>query len=234
MKKNILPLLFVIWGVWGFCQNVDLIKRANLFDQNRGYVEEEEATGEEIDTEKEIKLPSGMPVLDGIVVIGNYKKAIFTYHSKEKKKKVSEYHGVGDKFGEAVLKEITPEYVVLLFDGKKYKLYPDTKLKAKKSSTNYSGVVKTERKTTAGRGNSKIISRTGSEKRGTTAKRKIPAPKPMKFDRHINQSKINPPKKNTKTPSARSNPFSGTSRPKPSTTGKKSGAKPNTRIKTPF
>ncbi len=117
-----------------FAQNIDFIKKANLFDENRGYIEE---SGEEVDTEKEVKLPVNMPVLDGIIIIKDYKKAIFTYYDKEKKKKVSAYHSVGDKFANAILKELTSEYVVLLFDGKKYKLYPDTKLKAKKTSGRY-------------------------------------------------------------------------------------------------
>ncbi len=130
--RFLIALVMLQFVFYGFSQNVDLIKKANLFDENRGYMEE---TGEEIDTEKEVKLPVDMPVLDGIAIIGNYKKAIFTYYDKEKRKKVSIYHSVGDKFANASLKEITPEYVILFFDGKQYKLYPDTKLKAKRSGS---------------------------------------------------------------------------------------------------
>ena len=136
--RFLIALVMLQFVFYGFSQNVDLIKKANLFDENRGYMEE---TGEEIDTEKEIKLPANMPVLDGIAIIGNYKKAIFTYYDKEKRKKVSVYHSVGDKFANASLKEITPEYVILFFDGKQYKLYPDTKLKAKKSGGHSSAPV---------------------------------------------------------------------------------------------
>ena len=234
MKKSILPLIFLLWGIWGFCQNVDLIKKANLFDQNRGYIEEEEAAGDEIDTEKEVKLPAGIPVLDGIAVIGNYKKAIFTYHSKKEKRKVSEYHGVGDEFGKAVLKEITPEYVVLLFGGKKYKLYPDTKLKTKKTTGTYSTVT-AETKTSKRQGGSKVVSRTGSKKTTVSPRANVPAPKPMKFNRMIDSSKIQKQKTVTKSKArnTRSNPFSGGSRPKQAPS-KKSGSKSNTRIKTPF
>ena len=124
--KVISLFILLLFSLSVFAQNVNLIKQANLFDQNRGYVE---ASGDEIDTEKDVKLPSQMPVLDGIFIAGDFKKAIFTYYDKEKRRKVSVYHSIGDTFGGAVLKEITKDYVLLVFEGKKYKLYPDTKYK---------------------------------------------------------------------------------------------------------
>ncbi len=141
MKVISIFILF-LFSLSVFAQNVNLIKQANLFDQNRGYVE---ASGDEIDTEKDVKLPSQMPVLDGIFIAGDFKKAIFTYYDKEKRRKVSVYHSIGDKFGGAVLKEITKDYVVLVFEGKKYKLYPDTKYKmrnVKKYTSSQPAVVK--------------------------------------------------------------------------------------------
>ncbi len=139
--KMLIILITLQFAVYGFSQNVDLIKKANLFDENRGYTEE---TGEEIDTEKEVKLPSNMPVLDGIAVIGNYKKAIFTYYDKNLKRKISACHSPGEKFAGASLKEVTPEYVILVFDGKQYKLYPDTKFKAKKAGNRTTKKIKSE------------------------------------------------------------------------------------------
>ena len=131
--KYIFTLISVLFAMQCFSQNVDLIKKANLFEQDRGYVEK---SGEEVDTEKVVDLPKNMPVLDGIIVIKDYKKAIFTYYDKDKRKRVSAYHSSGEKFCDAVLKKITPDYVVLYYGGKEYKLYPDTKLKAKNSHVN--------------------------------------------------------------------------------------------------
>ncbi len=128
--KYIFMLISVLFTMQCFSQNVDLIKKANLFEQDRGYVEK---SGEEVDTEKVVDLPKNMPVLDGIIVIKDYKRAIFTYYDKDKRKRVSVYHSSGEKFCDAVLKKITPDYVLLYYGGKEYKLYPDTKLKAKNS-----------------------------------------------------------------------------------------------------
>ena len=161
----------------GFGQNVDLIKKANLFDENRGYTEE---TGEEIDTEKEIKLPANMPVLDGIVVIGNYKRAIFTYYDKDKKRKVSAYHSPGEKFADASLKEVTPDYVILVYGGKQYKLYPDTKLKAKKTGNNSTRRVMNE------------YPRPSVSKKPAKREAQIVSRKPVSSRKHIRPPRLRP------------------------------------------
>ncbi|GEM_PF-2133865 len=132
MKRLIALVSILFLGTTVYAQNIKLIKTANLFDENRGVVEE---SGDEVDAEKEVKLPANMPVLDGIMVAGKYKRAIFTYYDKEKRKKISRPHKEGDKFGGAFLKKITPEYVLLVFDSTGYKLTPDVKLKKGSSRT---------------------------------------------------------------------------------------------------
>ena len=141
---------------------MDLIKKANLFEQDRGYVEK---SGEEVDTEKVVDLPKNMPVLDGIIVIKDYKKAIFTYYDKDKRKRVSAYHSLGEKFCDAVLKKITPDYVLLYYGGKEYKLYPDTKLKAKNS----------HKKRTSYNVNTRVTPQRRPVNKKTTNSRKSPA-----------------------------------------------------------
>ncbi len=237
-------LVFVMANVFAFGQNVNYIKKMNLFDPNRGYVEEK---GEEVDTEKEIKLPSNMPVLDGIFIDGNYKRAIFTYYDKKKKKKISMYHSPGEKFADAVLNEITPEYVFLYFGGKKYKLYPDTKLKAKKSS-GYSPAVARNVSSPTPRPSKKVVSRrTSSKKKKAARKPNIRKVKRNFYNnrtrRRPTNNKVRAVRRNTKrntpkkrTPrksvntSGRSNPFVGGAKPR------KPSPKPNTNRsgKTPF
>ncbi len=222
----------IVATFWGFSQNIDLIKKANLFDENRGYVEE---NAEEVDTEKEIKLPSKMPVLDGIVIIKGYKRAIFTYYDNKKKRKVSAYHSPGDKFAGASLKEITPEYVLLVYDGKKYKLYPDTKLKAKKTGSHSSRPVMggyTPPPPKPSTNSAKTVSRSSSKaKSGRSFKRPVTSrsksSRSVRSTRSINKSRN--VKKRPVSSKGGSNPFAGGRVKTPPTKKNK-----NKRINTPF
>ncbi|BBB32972.1 hypothetical protein TTHT_1464 [Thermotomaculum hydrothermale] len=241
MKGFILALL-IIFSFQAYSQNVDLIKKGNLFDPDRGYTEE---AGEEVDTEKEVKLPSNIPVLDGIVVINDYKKAIFTYYDKEKKRKISKYHSVGEKFADASLKEITPDYVILVFDGKQYKLYPDTKLKAKKSR-GYSGGSPRTTYTPPPKTTSQVVSRSPVKStKKVKPKKPFMKPRPTFNRRRPVTSKVKPTRvlrptsrnKNTNhrrktnvgsSGSQRSNPFVGGGRLSKPTPNKTQGKRTNT------
>ena len=108
-------------------QTADSIIKKNLFDPKRGQAEAlDDTTGpvEEV-------LPKDIPILDGIVTIGNYQRAIFRYKDDKSHKMVSGSFKKGDNCRTAKILQILPNEVTIAFAGKRYKMTVDSKNKMK-------------------------------------------------------------------------------------------------------
>ncbi len=103
-------------------QTVDVIIDSNLFDPNRGVNMSEQAVQAQEET-----LPRDLPLLDGIVVIGDYKRAIFRYKNEETRKLENKIVRIGEDVGDARLTEIRQKEVSIVFQGTQYKLTVDSK-----------------------------------------------------------------------------------------------------------
>ncbi len=116
-------IICLILGTVGvLAQSADQIVQGNLFDPDRGAIEETEATGPVED-----ELPRDIPVLDGIVTIGDYQRAIFRYQDPETRKMESNAISLGDSFGGAKLLEMSTDWVMISFQGSRYRLTVDSK-----------------------------------------------------------------------------------------------------------
>lgn len=152
MNKVLFIVFTMILFQLTFAQDVDVIIKKNIFDPKRGTEEKVENTDTEIVKEE---LPKDMPILDGIMTVGKYKKAIFRYKDDKTRKLVSINVSEGEKVGDATVKEISKDFVIVYFNGKSYKVNVDSKYdlgnSPKHSGTNYtsapSSVAVTETKT---------------------------------------------------------------------------------------
>jgi hypothetical protein len=123
MKTINLLLLILFVSIPAISQTADEIIKKNLFDPRRGQAETVEDTSEPV----EESLPKDIPILDGIVTIGNYQRAIFRYRDEKSHKVVSGSFKTGDNCTTAKIVQILPEEVTIVFDGKKYKMTVDSK-----------------------------------------------------------------------------------------------------------
>ena len=124
MKRLGICIIFVISWFGLMAQSADQIIQSNLFDPARGQLDtaqdDENAPVEEV-------LPSDIPVLDGIVVIGDYRRAIFRYKDETTKRMESSVFKKGDEFGGARLLDLTEREAQIVFMGNRYNLTVDSK-----------------------------------------------------------------------------------------------------------
>lgn len=146
MKKIVKFFVFIIFvfNVLNiYCQNTNIIVKKNIFDPKRGSVEKQETENDEVVKEE---LPRNIPMLDGIIFLDKYKKAIFRYKDEKTRKLVSTNVFEGAKVGDAVVKKIEKEYVIVFFDGKSYKMNVDSKYdmegKYKRNTGSSSGYIR--------------------------------------------------------------------------------------------
>lgn len=197
-------------------QSADQIVQGNLFDPDRGAVEDVEETGP-----VEEELPRDIPVLDGIVTIGNYQRAIFRYQDTETRKLESNVVSLGDSFGGARLLEMSAEWVMISFQGSRYRLTVDSKheMENSPSRNRRSAVAANTRPTNA----SRVVQRSGSDPKRAT-------PTATKTSQPIRSKPVVRPS-NSGDKSAHRTPFGWTKGKKPDSS--KKSAKPR-KQNTPF
>jgi len=147
-------MLILLFSTAAFAQQADSIIKKNLFDPQRGQAEPVDASGpvEEV-------LPKDIPILDGIISIGNYQRVIFRYKDDKSRKIVSGAFKKGDAFTGAKILQILPNEVTIAFGGKKYRMTVDSKDKMKnvpKTSASHGGM---HRAVSSGARTSKIVER---------------------------------------------------------------------------
>ncbi|PJB78432.1 MAG: hypothetical protein CO090_06835 [Acidobacteria bacterium CG_4_9_14_3_um_filter_49_7] len=206
MKTINLLLLILLVSLPVVSQTADEIIKKNLFDPQRGQAETVEDASEPV----EEALPKDIPILDGIVTIGSYQRAIFRYRDENSHKVISGSFKTGDNCTTAKIVQILPEEVTIVFEGKKYKMNVDSKNKMKnvpKTSGAYGGGVAraeashagpqvVERKVTAPRRNPAV--RRQPEKSG--AVRRGGASTPFGSSRAAGKAKKEPKKARKSTP----------------------------------
>lgn len=138
MKRLMLFVVLLNFASFVFAQKTDVIVKKNIFDPKRGEVEKTEEESGEITKEE---LPKDMPILDGIMTVGKYKKAIFRYREKRTRKFVSTNVSEGDEVEDAKIKKIEKDYVIVFFGGKSYKLNVDSKYDSENSPKKFRGSV---------------------------------------------------------------------------------------------
>ncbi len=126
MKKILLISITLLFFTAAFTQNVDIIIKKNIFDPKRGVEKQQHDNKDYEEVEKE-NLPKELPWLDGIITVGKYKKAIFRYKDEKSRKFVPGTFKEGDVVGGAKIKKITAKEVLVIFEGKAYKLNVDSK-----------------------------------------------------------------------------------------------------------
>ncbi len=163
---NFFVLLLLI-SMPAVTQTADSIIKKNLFDPQRG---QEEPVDEASGPVEEV-LPKDIPILDGIVTIGNYQRVIFRYKDGKSHKMVSGVFKKGDKCTTARILQILPDEVTIAFAGKKYKMTVDSKNKMKNvprtSASHRGGMARTA--ASRSRASSRVV------ERKTTAPRRSPA-----------------------------------------------------------
>jgi len=208
MKRLGFCMFFFLFWLVSIAQSADQIIQSNLFDPARGQAD---TTADDASAPVEDVLPSDIPVLDGIFVIGDYRRAIFRYKDETTKRMESATFQKGDAFGGARLVELTERKAQIVFLGKRYDLTVDSKHEMK-------NVPRMNNPVTA----------------EVAPKAAIPAPVNRTPARPVNR-KITSPTKNTSPPkantgSARRTPFGWTKGKK--TTEKDAGH--NRKKDTPF
>ncbi len=123
MKRSLMMLLMVLLTVELVAQSADQIIQSNLFDPARGATE----NSTEADGPVEEQLPKDIPILDGIVFIGDYQRAIFRFKDDGTRKLESSTVQIGDSFGGARLLELNPREALISFEGKRYSMTVDSK-----------------------------------------------------------------------------------------------------------
>lgn len=182
-------------------QTADKIIQKNLFDPQRGQVESSEDPSGPVEEE----LPKDIPILDGIVTIGDYQRVIFRYKDDKTHKMVSGVFKKGDMCSSAKILQVKGEEVTIAFAGKKYKMTVDSKDKLKnvpKTSQSHGGGVArsatrrtkasqqiVERKTTAPRRSPAVRT---PPRRGGPAVRRGSASTPFGSSRGASRTKRHP------------------------------------------
>jgi len=124
VKKTLFILFILCFVNIVFAQSVDSIVKKNIFDPKRGVDKKTETEDAELVKEE---LPKDMPILDGIIVVGKYKKAIFRFRETKTRKMLSTNVKEGENVGEATVKKISTNSVIIVFQGKAYEVTVDSK-----------------------------------------------------------------------------------------------------------